>query len=137
MSSLGKSAWCGTLNSDNVRSQSYNRQIAQRYDFNNDGQVMAKKGLFTFATNGGVLTMGLPSPDATGDVIEMMYVAGGNALTITATGLLFGTANSIQMGTTSGQYIKLIAYENKWFVAGRDSATPATANSVAGLPVLV
>jgi len=133
---LGDSAVVGTINADNVASSSYTRQIRFQYNNTNDGQTTAPKGLMTFATNGGSLTMTLPTPSQTGDVIEMLYVAGGNALTIEATGLLFGTANEIQFGATSGQYVKLVAYVGKWFVAGRDSAVPATANSVAGLPVL-
>ena len=80
--------------------------------------------------------MNLPAPEQDGDVIEVMYVAGGNALTLDATGFLYGTANEIQFGTTSGQYVKLVAYADRWFIAGRDSAQPATANTVAGLPVL-
>jgi hypothetical protein len=133
---LGDSAIVGTLNADNVASSSYTRQIRFQYNNTNDGQTTASRGLMTFATNAGALTMSLPTPSQTGDVIEILYVAGGNALTIDATGLLYGTANEIQFGTTSGQYVKLVAYLTKWFIAGRDSAIPATANSVAGLPVL-
>ena len=65
-----------------------------------------------------------------------MYTSGGNALILNAPGLLYGTATSIEFGTTSGQYVKLVAYADKWFIAGRDSSQPATANTVAGLPVL-
>jgi hypothetical protein len=133
---LGDSAVVGTINADNVASSSYTRQIRFQYNNTNDGQTTAQRGLMTFATNAGALTMSLPTPSQTGDVIEILYVAGGNALTIEATGLLYGTANQIQFGTTSGQYVKLVAYLTKWFIAGRDSSVPATANSVAGLPVL-
>ena len=133
---LGDNAIVGSINADNVASSSYTREIRFQYNNTNDGQTTAPKGLMTFATNNGSLTMTLPTPGQTGDVIECMYVAGGNPLILDGTGLLFGTANEIQFGTTSGQYVKLVAYANKWFVAGRDSAVPATANSVAGLPVL-
>jgi hypothetical protein len=134
--SVGKSLYAEKLTSDNIASSSYTRQIKHRYDASNNGQTTATKGLMTFATNFGTLTMNLPAPEQDGDVIEVMYVAGGNALTLDATGFLYGTANEIQFGTTSGQYVKLVAYADRWFIAGRDSAQPATANTVAGLPVL-
>ena len=135
-SSAGKSLYAEKLTADNVKSASYTRQIKHIYDASNNGQTTGTKGLMTFATNAGALTMNLPDPEQDGDVIEVMYVAGGANFTLDGTGKLFGTANTIDFGTSSGQYVKLIAYADKWFIAGRDSAEPALSSQVVGLPVL-
>ena len=136
--SLGDQAVCGNLKAkDGISSTSFTRDIKFRYNNTDNGGTTAAKGLFTFATNGGALTMNIPDPKRDGDVIECMYVAGGNPLILDATGKLYGAANRIEFGSSSGGYCKLIAYVSKWFIAARGSSDPAAANAVAGLPALV
>lgn len=131
-SALGDTAVVGKLIATEIESSGV--ALGRQYD--NTDTVLATTGFHKISSSGGAVALSLPDAARSGDIVELLHVAGGNVAVITPVNLR-GTAVSLNFTVTAGGYAKLIFISTTWYILARSSDAVAAAAAVANLPAVV
>ena len=130
-SALGDTAVVGKLIADELESSGVT--IGRQYD--STDTVLATTGFHKIASDGGAVALSLPDATRSGDIVELLHVAGGNTVVVTPVNLR-GAAVSLNFTSTAGGYAKLIFISTTWYILARSSDAVAAATAVANLPAV-